>query len=183
VGDLQAWSDHDATATLRPEDLDAFRMGRLLLLLHTVSVRDRPLKLDIDRIGYYDFFSANPFLAVHDDEAAERELLLIGFSRRNLSYQSSAQRFSNRRSRLQFDVSRLIAIGLVVAEVSDGRVAYTITDAGRNVADQMISLYAQAYRRSVGLMISRLGALTDKRLREDAKNWLRAEPFMIDIYE
>ena len=183
VSEVNSNSAQASVVLVRPEDLDAFRVGRLLLLLDTVAADAKAPQLDFERIAYYDFFAANPFLAVADEPIVERELLLAGFSHRNLSYQSSAQRFSNRRSRLQFDMAQLVALELAVAEAGDGRVTYAAATAGHDLAARMTSLYAQAYRRSVSLIVGRLRRLSDSRLRDCAKEWLRAEPFMIDIYE
>jgi hypothetical protein len=45
-----------------PEDLDLFRLARLLLLMREVRGLKRARALDIERLAIYDFFAANPFL-------------------------------------------------------------------------------------------------------------------------
>jgi hypothetical protein len=47
---------------LRPDDLLAFRLGRLILLLETVPGLPSPRPMDVERISLYDFFADNPFL-------------------------------------------------------------------------------------------------------------------------
>jgi hypothetical protein len=89
---------HDRRLVQRPDDLLTFRIARLLLLLDVVARLELKKPLDIERLGFYDFFAANPFLAVGDDEAARREVALAGFSSYDLSYQSSGHRFVNRRA-------------------------------------------------------------------------------------
>jgi hypothetical protein len=118
---------------VRPESLDFFRLGRLLVLLSTASEAKAARPLDLERLGYYDFFAANPFL-VFGGEDERRELVLAGFDSRNLSYQSSAQRSTNRRARLQYDLALLVAYGLVRPEVVANRVAYSLTDHGAEFA-------------------------------------------------
>ena len=94
---------HDRRLVQRPEDLLTFRIARLRWLLDVVATLELKKPLDIERLGFYDFFVANPFLAVGDDEAARREVALAGFSSYDLSYQSSGHRFANRRARLRND--------------------------------------------------------------------------------
>jgi hypothetical protein len=167
---------------VRPESLDLFRLGRLLVLLSTAAGAKAARPLDLERLGYYDFFAANPFLVFGGDDE-RRELVLAGFDSRNLSYQSSAQRFTNRRARLQYDLSLLVSYGLVRPEVVARRVAYGLTDDGGELAEHFESLYARSYRKSAKMVVARLNRLTDTRLREDAKRWLRAEALLIDLYD
>lgn len=167
---------------VRPDDLLEFRLGRLLLLLDVARQQSGLKPLDIERLGYYDFFADNPFL-VFDDGDEQQDLLLEGFHKRNLSYQSSAQRFTNRRARLQHDLMMLIAHDLAYASTAQGKVEYGITDMGHEFTSSIRSLYARAYRRSARLIVSYLNRLSDTKLQENAKLWLRAEPFLIDIYD
>lgn len=80
---------------LRPDDLLAFRLGRLVLLLDTVPGLPSAKPFDIERISFYDFFADNPFLIFGRDTPEHETLVIAGFDSRNLSYQSSAQRFSS----------------------------------------------------------------------------------------
>lgn len=168
---------------LRPDDLDEFRLARLLLLLNVVHEHASAKPLDIERLGYYDFFAANPFLVFDNKSPEYKAMVLAGFESKNLSYQSSAQRFTNRRGRLQHDLSRLVAYNLAGAIVSHGRVTYAITASGQKFTSQLQALYALAYQRSARIVVKKLGALSDRRLEDDAKHWLRAESLMIDIFD
>ena len=173
---------HDRRLVQRPDDLLTFRIARLLLLLDVVATLELKKPLDIERLGFYDFFAANPFLAVGDDEAARREAALAGFSSYDLSYQSSGHRFANCRARLRNDLAMLIAYGAAVAAVEGQRVVYRISERV-GVEAQLHSLYATAYRSSANLVVARLDRLSDKRLREDAKRWLNDERLLIDLYD
>src|SRR2546421_12229882 len=113
---------------IRPEDLDGFRQARLLLLLRSLSDLDAPAP-DLERLSFYDFFSANPFL-VPIEAPIRAALTFAGFESANLSYQSSSQRFANNRARLQFDLAILVARGLIMPQVHGRRVTYGITEDG-----------------------------------------------------
>lgn len=139
--------------------------------------------MDIERLAFSDFFSANPFLIFESNEAERRELILAGFDSRTLSYQSSAQRFSNRRQRLQHDLAWLLSYGLIAVEPAQGRLAYNLTQRGADSIPDLRSLYALSFVESARLVTKKLNRLSDKRLREQAKTWLRAETLMIDLYD
>jgi hypothetical protein len=175
--------DHDESLPLRPDDLLAFRLGRLLLLLDVVPALPSPKPMDIERISLYDFFADNPFLVFRRDSAQHRALVLAGFDSRNLSYQSSAQRFSSRRERLQNDLAMLVAYQLVRAEPQARRVAYRLTDGGSLRAGELRSLYAQAYRRSAELVARELNRLSDRALQEQTRQWLQADELLIDLFD
>lgn len=166
----------------RPEDLDEFRQGRVLLMLSKLGSEKPTPHPDLERLSFYDFFSANPFL-IPADRSTKAQLSLAGFEASNLSYQSSSQRFANNRARLQFDIAVLTARGLVAPEVQDRRVTYRATEEGVRLADSFRSLYADAFRRSSGMIVDRLRRLSDAALRRDAKTWLRAESLIIDLYD
>jgi hypothetical protein len=174
---------HDRRLVQRPDDLLTFRIARLLLLLDVVATLELKKPLDIERLGFYDFFAANPFLVIGDDEAARRQVALAGFSSYDLSYQSSGHRFANRRARLRNDLAMLVAYGAAVAAVEGQRVVYGITERGQGLVAALHSLYATAYRSSAKLVVARLDRLSDKRLREDAKRWLNDERLLIDLYD
>lgn len=173
--------DHEAPG-FRPEQLAEFRQAQLLLLLATASEMGAGA-LDIERIAYYEFFSANPFLVFTADDDDRRRLALAGFDPESLSYQSSAQRFSNRRARLQFDVSVLVTRDLVMPQVSNRKVCYAATDLGQKTAGSFAALYAESFREAAALVIGQLKRLSDSRLRESAKQWLRAKHMIIDLYD
>ncbi len=166
---------------LRPDDLVHFRLGRLLVLLDVVQQQQNLKPLDIERLGYYDFFAASPFLIFGPESREYRNILLAGFEVKNLSYQSSAQRFTNRRARLQYDLALLISYGTVHAAVSQKRVTYDITQTGQGIVSSMQAMYAFAYRRSASITVSYLNKLGDGKLQEEAKHWLKAESLLIDV--
>lgn len=167
----------------RPDDLLIFRVGRLLLLLDVLALLRLRKPVDIERLGLYDFFAANPFLVVGGEDPQRREVSLSGFSSYDLSYQSSGHRFANRRKRLRNDLAVLVAYGAATASVEGQRVVYSATDRGRELASSLTTLYASAYRRSAEIVVARLDRLSDKRLRNDAKNWLNDERLLIDLYD
>jgi hypothetical protein len=120
--------------------------------------------MDIERISYYDFFADNPFLIFGRDTLEHRELVLAGFDSRNLSYQSSAQRFSSRRERLQHDLATLVAYGLAGGGQGERCVVYTLTSAGTGAASSLRSFYAAAYRSNAIVVGRALNRLSDKAL-------------------
>ncbi len=173
----------EAPGSIRPDRLDEFRQGRLLLLLNVLSLTSKPQHApDLERLSFYDFFAANPFLVPIDDRTGS-SMSIAGFDRSNLSYQSSGQRFANGRARLQFDLAVLAARGLISASVHNRRVTYAASNQGLEVAKLMRSLYAQAYEQSARVILDRLRRLSDKGLRESAREWLRAEALLVDIYD
>lgn len=167
---------------LRPDDLLEFRLARLLLLFKEAHALGLSKPLDLERVGYYDFFSGSPFLVFGEDEATT-ELVLAGFDSRNLSYASSAQRFTNRRARLQHDISILTSLGLAEAKPEAGKVVYSATGSGLKLATKFLSLYASSYIKSSKLILRKLNRLSDLGLRNKAKDWLSAKSFLIDIYD
>ena len=174
---------HAESLPLRPDDLLAFRLGRLLLLLATVPGLPSPKPMDIERISLYDFFADNPFLVFERHSKEHRALVLAGFDSRSLSYQSSAQRFTSRRERLQHDLAVLIGYDLVVTEPQARRVAYSLNDAGSERAAELRSLYAQSYRQSAELIGRELNRLSDRALQERTREWLQADELLVDIFE
>lgn len=171
-----------AGARVAPETLEQFRAAQLLLLL-TVHREERDRPIAIDRLGYYEFFAANPFLIVEPRSTDGSRLLAAGFEYLNLDYQSSSQRYTNRRARLQRDLATLTAFGLVDVAAIDGRVGYEASDEGIVAAGTLHAMYAIAFRTSAKIVISHLKNLSDTRLREDAARWLKANALLIDIYD
>jgi hypothetical protein len=109
----------DGDAAFVPENSRTFRMARLLLLLSTARSDGRRIE-SLDRLTYYEFFADNPWVVVDGDsnaDAADRDTLrLAGFSRTQLSYASTGQRFVSRRGRIRSDFAQLVSYGL--AEIS-----------------------------------------------------------------
>ncbi|QKV74242.1 ABC-three component system middle component 2 [Amycolatopsis sp. Hca4] len=154
-----------------PEDDVVFRLAQLLLLFQALDRAD-VASADIERLGYYDFLSANPFLIAEDISATDRtKLLLAGFDGRALSYASPSQRFTSRRERLQHDLVLLLAYGLADAIVLHG-VQYSLTGEGRRLASQFTAVYAQSYSVAADIVLRHVRRLSPTRLRENVHRWL-----------
>lgn len=166
----------------RPDNFLEFRLGRLLILLDAMPELKVSKPLHIERLGYYDFFTDNPFLIFQKEDSERRALQLFGFSHRSLSYNSAAQRFTNRRARLKHDLSLLVGRSLVSISAFDRHITFSASDEGRQLASELQTLYGQAFRSSAALVVRHLNKLSDKALNERARVWLKAEPFLIDIY-
>lgn len=173
---------HESPATTTPEDHVTFRLAQLLLLLWTLRGSDSA-GAHLERLGYYDFFAANPHLLLSDQDPERGQLLMAGFDPSALSYASPGQLFSSRRERLQHDLALVVSYGLVDIRREPGRVTYGITDEGERIASQFTALYARAYVSSAETVISRLRKLSDSRLRVDARNWLRAPATLLDLID
>jgi membrane protease subunit (stomatin/prohibitin family) len=173
----------DESRQLRVDDLQEFRLARLLLLFEVAETSAATKNLDIERLGYYDFLSANPVLVFGKESKQRVTLALEGFDSRSLSYASSSQRFTNRRARLQQDIARLVAQGLVAASVNSGRITYGPTQTGRELAQSLSAYYSRSYRTAARLVLSELRNLSASKLRAKAEEWLRADPLLIPLYE
>lgn len=158
-----------------PEDHLLLRLAQLLLLLDELDDRG----VGLERLGYYDFFAANPFTVFsRNDVRIRAELHSAGFDERQLSYASAGPRFANRRHRLQHDVSILLAYGLV----SLGGDGYVLTPVGRTLARQLLSLYASQYRVAVRFVQARFKRLSDAALTQQARTMLRHPALLLDLY-
>jgi hypothetical protein len=166
----------------RADDQIAFRAARLLLLFSVLAASTLKRPLDIERLAYYDFFSASPFLLFETETNAGKTIQRAGFSSYDLSYQSSGHRWVTRRSRLQNDLAYLLSRGLVEATTNDRRVVYRATPAGLELGDQLESLYADAYRESARLVIERLDRSSDSVLAQDARRRLTDDQKLLDLY-
>lgn len=174
-------SEPETDQVTRPDDLIFARLGRLVLLLQAAPGQPYQKPWDVERVATYDFFADNPLLLFPPGTPEYRDALLAGFDAQSLSYNSASQRFSNRRSRLQHDLAHLLARGSIRARTDGGRVVYELTDSGRALADDLTSVYAQAYRASAKLVAKNLNRLSNKALRERTSEVLRAESFLIDL--
>lgn len=136
--------------------------------------------MDIERLAYYDFFAANPFAVVpRDDADARAKLRHAAFAENQLSYASTGSRFANRRRRLQYDVARGVALGVVEAR-SRG---WGVTLRGSEISEGFTSLYAAQFRVSVSVVHAQLRKLSDAQLNKHAKTWLRTPSLLLDLYE
>ena len=171
-----------APVPVTPEDRTVFRLAQLLLLFETTEQLNAKVAT-VDRIGYFDFLAANPFLVL--DGTSERDdrdrvrLRLAGFSGDQLSYASTGQRFASRRRRIEYDLSLLVSYNLVVLGAS----GYHLTDAGRDATAELNSLYADAYRGSARIIVSRLKNVGDRPLRQRAEKWLGQSWLLLDLLE
>ena len=169
----------DGERYFRPEDEKEFRLAQLLLLLEVT--KGGKVAPSIERLGVLDFFSANPFLVIQPIDPEYRDIVLAGFSVKPLTYASPGHRFVTRRSRLQNDLSSLIAYGLVVPAAIEGHRVYQISGAGENAAKQLSSIYVEAYRSSVEIIVNKVRKIPDSRLQDFCRRWLKADPAMLDL--
>ncbi|MFJ2727782.1 ABC-three component system middle component 2 [Streptomyces collinus] len=172
--------DGGLEAAFRPDDDPAFRLAQLLLLLEVIDAHGWTVGLD--RLGMLDFFAANPFLIIDDGDAAYKRLVLAGFAAKPITYASPGQRFATRRSRIQHDLALLVSYELAKVQVRDGFRTFVITPKGTAAAQELRSLYADSYRNSAEVIGSRLKRLSDKKLQENCRTWLRADPALLDLY-
>lgn len=165
------------------ENDSIFNMGRLLALFSVFNEIFPDDSLNIDRIAYYDFFSSQPFLIFNNDKETKIELLYYGFEASTIGYISSSQRFTTRREMSKFYLAGLLMRDLIQVKNLDGRYGYSITNSGKKIASKFKSMYIEAYQKSAVLVIKKLHHLNEKKLDQNAKLWLKAEPFMIELYD
>lgn len=172
----------DEVSAFIPEDSETFRRARMLLLLSVAKISGRALS-SVDRLGYYEFFADSPHIVIDGDRARDRAdraaLEVAGFSRVQLAYASSGARFMSRRRRLQHDLGQLVAYGLV--ELTGA--GYGITPAGQAVADDLSSVYADAYRRSAEIVLRRLATKSNAALERSVEEWLGHSWLLVDLLD
>lgn len=150
-----------------PEDDPVFRQARLILLLAAAGEG-----LDLERLGIYDFLAEHPLLLAREETDPDRlPLLLAGFDDRASSYASAPHRFVSRQLSLPQDIEKLVASGLVEV-LTDGRIRYRLTDAGRTLAGQFSARYSQAYTAAARIVLRRVRRLSGRKLRENMREWL-----------
>lgn len=159
-----------------PEDLPAFRIAQLLVVLRGI---DQPTNME--RLGYYSFFSANPMLIDSLSAGQRTALVMAGFDSRTIDHQSAAQRFANRRQRLRADVATLIAYGLAEARVENGAVLYGLALTGSEASSGLTAAYADGLRQASSVVLPLLRRLSDRRLRQQASEWLRVQHLDLDL--
>ncbi|MFF3822561.1 ABC-three component system middle component 2 [Streptomyces griseus] len=165
---------HVDRPVVMPEDEVPFRLAQLLLLLDAVAAQDAN-GATLERIGYYDFLSANPFLVVSPEGRDASLLRLAGFDPQVLAYASSSQRFTSRRERIQHDLALLVAYGCCRIRNRDGSLTYSITAAGQDLGGRFTATYAASFTTAAAIVVRQLRKLTDKRLREQTARWLRPD--------
>ena len=182
AADDSSFPSLSSAAPNAPEDRVIFRLAQLTLLLEIASRNDVRVPT-VDRLGFYDFFSANPFVVASgatDRDAEDRlTLRLAGFSSQQLSYAATGQRFASRRRRLQHDLSLLLAYGIV--RISDS--GYDLTELGGELASKLTSTYADGYRESARLVLNRLKRLSDTQLIRQVQDWLGQSWLVIDVLD
>lgn len=171
----------ERTAWEGPEERTVFRVAQLALLL--ASAEDTGAKLtNLDRLAYFDFFAANPFIVL-DGESVEKDardrltLRLAGFTDGQLTYGTVGHRFATRHERIRHDLALLVARGL--AQALDDR--YAITPSGAEFARSLKTVYAEAYRTAAVIVLKRFGGLSETRLRAKAEKLLGAPWLLIDF--
>jgi hypothetical protein len=169
------WS---ATQSRAPEEITTFRLAHLVILLGEVAPA-HGRSVDLETLGYYDFFSANPFIIVKQDDSRDRARLhQAAFDERQLAYASSGSRFANRRKRLQHDFALLVAYGLA-EQRGDG---YGQTDRGAAFVSGLTALYVDQYRESVKVVHGRLRGFSAPGLARQARAWLSTPSLLLDMY-
>lgn len=159
---------------MMPEEEVPFRLAQLLLLLNAVAAQDAN-GATLERIGYYDFLSANPFLVVPSEGRDATLLRLAGFDPQVLAYASSSQRFTSRRERIQHDLALLVAYGCCRIRNRNGSLTYSITEAGQHLSRQFTATYATSFATAADIVVRQLRKLNDKRLREQTALWLKPD--------
>jgi len=166
-----------------PEDAIIFNSSRLLLLFETLNQLNPKQSVDLDRLSYYDFFSANPFLIIDKKNPIYIELEMEGFRPNKLEYVGTKQRFRTKRLSIKQYISLLLSRGLVRIENKDGRLLFKITDLGTETASKFCSPYADAYRKSAMYVVKFLRSYSDTKLTEDAATWLDCKPIEFDLID
>jgi len=167
--------------TFTPEDDLVFNSARLLLLFDELATVCKK-GIDIERLSYYDFFAANPYVILANDDPSRLDFELEGFEPNKLEYSSSAQRYNSKRESMKHYLALLLAKGLIDVTNEEGKIVFSITERGSSVANQIKTLYAIAYRKSVGYVIRQLKDYSDTKLWKVSRIWLEAKAFQIDLY-
>jgi DNA-binding PadR family transcriptional regulator len=166
-----------------PEDAIVFNTSRLLLLFETINNLTPNQDVDLDRLSYYDFFAANPFLLIDKADPHFLDLELMGFKSNKIEYIGTAQRFRTKRLSVRQYLAILLSKGLITIENRDEKLIFTITELGVKTANKFNSAYADAYRKSASFIISKLKTYSDTKLSENATKWLETKPFQIDLID
>ncbi|MDK1329125.1 ABC-three component system middle component 2 [Arthrobacter sp. zg-Y1143] len=178
VQDHSEAAEHGRFSVTSPEDHTMFRLAQLVILIDEIAPPGAK-GLDLERLGYYDFFSANPFAIFGAEDLVEHaQLHRAAFDERQLSYASTGSRFANRRKRLQHDVALLVSYRLVAQRGA----GYGISDKGNDFAISLTALYADQYRDSVRVVHKRFSGLSDTQLAAAVRGWLRTPSLLLDLY-
>jgi hypothetical protein len=164
-----------------PEDITLFNSARLLVLLDVLENLNVKNGIDMERLSYYDFFAANPFLIINKQDPLWLDLAIAGFEINTLGYISSSQRYRTKRSCLKQYLSLLLSKSLIKVSNIDKRIFYKITPLGIETVSKIESMYAIAYRKSIEHIVKRFKDCSDHKLWEDASEWLEAKTFQVDL--
>lgn len=181
MSDLELELGTERTAWEGPEERSVFRIAQLALLLAVAEEMNAKLT-NIDRVAYFDFFAANPFV-VFDGESPDKDardrltLRLAGFNERQVTYGAVGHRFATRRKRIQHDLAMLVARGL--AQVTPD--SYAVTALGIEFSKALTTVYADAYRTAAVIVFRRFGGLSESRLRAKSEKLLGAPWLLIDF--
>ncbi len=166
-----------------PEDAIIFNSARLLLLFEVLKASKVKKGIDMERLSYYDFFAANPFLVVSKEDPEWLDLEIQGFDPNKLEYMSTAQRYRTKRESLKQYLSLLLLKGLIEVKNQDEKLLYQITPLGVEISNKLNSMYAISYRRSVSFIVKKLKDYSDKQLWDNARTWLEAKAFQVDLFD
>jgi hypothetical protein len=165
-----------------PDDVIIFNASRLLLLFETAKKLNIKKGIDLEKLAYYDFLAANPFLLIDEKHPSRLELEMEGFKPNKLEYVGAEQRFRTKRLSLKQYLALLLSKGLIKLENEDGKIVFYITAMGIEIAGKFSSMYAIAYRKSADCVISILKKYSDTKLTEEADKWF-SKPFQIDLID
>jgi hypothetical protein len=166
-----------------PEDDLLFNSARLLIFFEVFNKVKLLEGIDLERLCYYDFFAANPFIIIEKNDPLWLELELEGFDPCKLEYLSTAQRYRTKRESIKQYLALLLAKDLISVENIEGKILYHITPKGLGVSYKLSSMYAISYRKSVKFIVRELKRYKDSELWENASRWLEAKSFQIDLYD
>lgn len=166
-----------------PEDATLFNSSRLLLFFDVLHQLKLKQGIDLERLCYFDFFAANPYLVVAEGDPLRLDFEINGFEPNKLEYASSSQRFNTKRESIKQYLSLLLCKGLICVKNEDAKLLYEITQHGIDAASQINSMYAIAYRKSAFCIIEKLKDYSDQKLWESASKWLESKSFRVDLFD
>lgn len=166
-----------------PEDSIFFNAARLLIFFRTIYDLDSNKGIDLERLIYYEFFSANPFLVFSEEDPEWLDLQIFGFEIKTIEYLSSSQIYQTRRTSMRIYLSFLLSRDLIFVSNYNGKLNYYITNLGLEVSNNLNSFYSIRYRKSISLIIKKLKNYSDKKLWEESSKWLEAKSFQVDLYD
>ncbi|GAG51878.1 unnamed protein product, partial [marine sediment metagenome] len=83
-------SDWKSKLLFSPEDVTLFNSARLLILFEILENLGIKKGIDLERLSYYDFFAANPFLIITENDPLWLDLEIAGFETYTIGYISSS---------------------------------------------------------------------------------------------